>query len=257
MGRFWRGPCCTCSPDSDGFASHYVTCWCATFLVAIGLAWPWLMLIVAPLLVAAILKRLDLGSVVPLTVASVLSVTVGVVVSWYYWHYPFDAPPLLQELREISAVEQISRVTTIGPDTNHKTQISVLTAIPQSSGSEPWGVLNSDHPTKRILYQFATRKMGIESSLPLEQALLDSLWRAAEKSGLLLDGGRNFPGARLLSGYAGIARLNDGSRIAFVVMAGNECSNDHYPYYDYVVRFDEPRFEIGNSQWFCYDVAGF
>jgi hypothetical protein len=223
-------------------------------LLACGLVWPWLMLIIAPLFIASILNRLGLKILAPIAAAAVLAVTCGIVGSWYYWHYPFRPPPLLAELRSISAVVQLSAVNDLNPERDAPPQIDPLFAVPPPNS--PWMPQTEIDPLERILLDLYTRKIGIESAEPVSQELLNSIWQAADRAGLLFDGTPERTNTKSLRGHVGIARLKNGNQIAFATLTGDEYSNDHYPYYELVVYLDDPKFEVANSLWFFYDVAG-
>lgn len=225
----------------------------ATALLAVGFTWPLVMIFVVPLLVAAILSRIGLGSFAPIAVATALSMTLGVVFSLLHWRYPFRPPTLLPELQKISAIEQLSLVSDINPLRGAGTIVAVA-ALP--TVISPQGYADHEYPIHRLLQHLSRQHVAIESIQPLSSQFVDSLWNAAELKGLLVDGRPERINTKTLGGHVGIARLNSGERIAFAALSGDEYSNDHYPYYEYVVPLDDAGLEIANSQWFYYDVAG-
>src|SRR6476659_9186475 len=133
----------------------------AMVLLAVGLTLPWLMLIIAPLLVAAILSRLGLGKLSPLAAAAALSVTFGIVVSWYYWRYPFRPPAPITELRDISVVVQLSEVHGLNPLRGEPPEIQAMARVPPA-GSVQWDTPHGLYPTLRILQDLGEHRIGIE-----------------------------------------------------------------------------------------------
>jgi hypothetical protein len=226
----------------------------ATALLAVGFTWPLLLIIVVPLLLAAILSRIGLGELAPIATATSLSLTLGIVCSLLYWRYPFRPPALLSELREISVVEQLSEVGGLNPA---RGMLNIVQVAGLPAGST---VLRNtdyvDNPTYRILRHLRAHNIGIELFEPLSAELAYSVWRAADEAGMLLDGSPERTNTKTLNGFIGIARLKNGSRIAFATLAGDEYSNDHYPYYEFVIRLDDPKVRIVNLQWFYFDIAG-
>jgi hypothetical protein len=223
--------------------------------VAAGCMWPPLLVFIVPLLAAAVFSRR--GAFAPLLVAAAASMGVGVAASLAYWRYPFHPPRLLSELRDIIAVEQISAVSGVNPARGSYPNIQPLAAIPPRQAlrsNAPSGLM----PPERILDELGRKPHGIESAKPVSVSLVNAMWQAAEEAEALIESGdpSRTNTKTLIDGYVGIARVSDGTKIAFAAWMGDEHSNDHYPYYEMVFAMDDERPRLVNWQWFFEDIAG-
>ena len=223
-------------------------------LLAASLTWPLLFFYVVPLIVARILSPTDYGLYAPIVIAIAASLAGGVLLSFYYWHYPFAQPSVLASLRELRSVDQLCWVEGLKSEM-HPTPGVPIAYFPPSSK------LNWNTPTElaavdRIMAEFGKHKVAIRSTEPISPGLLGSMWKAAEHSGLLVAGEPSYPDTKSLRGHIGIARRRDGNRFAFAALIGREQSNDHYPYYEFVVPLDRGELSIEKSQWFFVDIAG-
>jgi hypothetical protein len=226
----------------------------ATAVLAVGFTWPLLMVIIMPVLLVAVLSRLGMSNLAPVATAAVLSLTIGVVFSLLYWRFPFRPPRLLAELRSVNDVEQLSRVYGLNPQRG-AAEITAVVDIP-SADTLSWNTETELMPTERIIQNWIQDSPTLKSTEAIAAEFAKAIWHAADKAGILLDGSPERTDTKSLSGYIGIVRSEAGKRFAFATLAGNEYSNDHYPYYEFVIPLDGDGFEISNSQWFFFDVAG-
>jgi len=226
-----------------------------TALLAMCLAWPVLFIFVLPIFIAAVFGRRRLNFVISLVAATILSMGLGVVFSLLYWNYVFSPPAMLTELRAINSVEQLSRVSDMDPRRNRTPAVQPIASIPPDRMLD-WNTSSELLPTQRILQELGHRGVAIESSQPVSLEILDSISCAAEKHRLLIDGEPGYSDTKLLNGYAGRGRLVDGTEVVFATMMGDQQSNDHYPYYEIVLRPAKDGFEMIDFQWFFFDIAG-
>jgi hypothetical protein len=228
----------------------------AVAAVALGCMWPALLVFIVPLLMAAVLSRLGKVLFVPVLLAAAASVAIGAAASLAYWGYAFHPPKLLAELRTIVAVEQLAEVTGINPTLKHTADIQFVGSIPPQQSlnwNTPWELM----PTDRILQELGRRKIGIASQRPISTELAEAMWQAAEDAGILIEKGEpRCVNTKTLNGFVGVARVSDGSEIAFATVAGDEYTNDHYPYYELVFRLDNGRPRLVNYQMYFVDIAG-
>jgi len=226
-----------------------------TTLIAVGCKWPTLLIILLPLFVVAVLSRSGIGSLAPFVAIVVISPILGMLFSLYYWRYPFSQPPLLAEPRNIGIVEQLSHVNCLNPLRYTAATIGAVTGA-VSGLPVGWNTSTEVYATDRIIQELASRNTTIQSQQPVSADIVTSFWYAANRAGLLVNGESGYPETKRLNGYIGIARRADGSRIAFATLLGNEQSNDHYPYYEFIAPLDQEDFGITQSQWFYIDIAG-
>jgi hypothetical protein len=224
----------------------------ATALLAAGFTWPFLLIFIVPVVVTAILNRVGLGSFAALAIVAAVSPLLGVLFSLYYWRYPFAPPPLLPELLDIAVVEQLSSIHGLNPEKGLQPTIEPLSVMPGIS----WNTATEIYATDRIIQQLELQNKRIGSKQPIPAEQLALIWHAADESGLLIEGASEYPNTKTLYGYVGIARLNNGKRIVLATLAGDQHSNDHYPYYEFVIPLENDRCAITNHQWFFFDVAG-
>jgi hypothetical protein len=221
----------------------------AIALLAVGFTWLPLLIFIVPLLAVAVLSRMGFGHVAPFFVATVLSLVFGVLVSQLYWGYPFVPPPALPELAEISSLERLSEVS--GLNAEQEVQ-PTITARSDVSGLRCDWIESSD----RMLDEFRSRNLRVQSSEPIATELLESMWRVAETRGLLVQGQPGYLDTKTLFGHVAIGYLGDDSKIAIASLLGMEESNDHYPYYEFVFSLDRNEPQLINSQRFFGDISG-
>jgi hypothetical protein len=223
-------------------------------MLGIGFAWPVLLFFIVPIIIAAILARIGIGSTTPVITAASLSIALGLAANYWYWHYPVRPPALLRELRDVQSLRQLSSINDLDGKTT--ATATPMTAVPPASALQ-WNRPDSLlMPTERILEEFGKRNLAIGSQTPMSSEQLASIWQALEDAKLLLDGNPGYPDAKSLYGYAGAAHLQNGSEILFTAVMGNEYANDHYPYYEAVFEQRPEGLVIINSLWFFEDIAG-
>jgi hypothetical protein len=226
----------------------------ATALVAVASAWPLALIFVVPLIVTRVFKRMGYGGYAPVLSMIGLSLVLGALFSFSYWHYPFGQPSTLAELRTISAVDQLSEISGLnsaGPSNPPAT----IVKLPPANALY-WNQRGELDAADRLIAEFANRTVMIRSTEPISSQVLTSIWKAANRAGLLIDGESGYPDTKSLRGYVGIARSGDGGRFAFATLMGGQQSNDHYPYYEFVVPLDREDVTVANSQWFYVDISG-
>jgi hypothetical protein len=226
----------------------------AMVLLAASFTWPLLFFFVVPLIVTRVLSQMGYGSYAPIVVASAASLVGGVLISFYYWHYTFAQPSVLASLRELRSIDQLSWVEGLKSG-KHPTPGVPIAYFPPAS-KLTWNTPTELVAEDRILAEFGQHKVAIRSTEPISPELLGSMWNAAEQSGLLITGEPRYPDTKSLRGHVGIARGRDGSRFAFAALMGGQHSNDHYPYYEFVVPLDRDKLSIETAQWFYLDIAG-
>jgi hypothetical protein len=223
-------------------------------LVAIGLTWPLTTIFVLPLLATKIFRQMGYGSYAPVISTIGLSMIVGVLISYSYWHYPFETPATLAPLRKIGRIDQLSQIIDLGPAGPAQPAVAMAKLPPASSLY--WNQQRQLDGADRLIAEFVSRNTQILSAEPVSNEVLMAVWNAADRAGLLISGESGYPNTKTLRGYVGIARERDGSRFAFAALIGREQSNDHYPYYEFVVPLDQKELVVSSSQWFYVDISG-
>jgi hypothetical protein len=225
----------------------------ATGLIALASAWPLTLIFVVPLVVTSVFKRMGYGGYAPVLSVIALSLVVGVLFSLSYWRYAFIQPSTLAELRTITAVDQLSEITGLNSRGSLDPPAAIVKLPPANTNY--WNLRGELDGADRIIAQFADRNVTIRSAEPISSELLISIWKAANRNSLLVDGEAGYPDTKSLRGYVGIARRNSG-RFAFATLLGGQQSNDHYPYYEFIVPLDRDELAVESSQWFYVDIAG-
>jgi hypothetical protein len=224
-------------------------------LFAVGFTWPLLFVFILPLIAVVLFDQLRRGWLAVFFAIAVSSLGLGIIFSLNYWRYPFAQPRLLAPLRDISVVEQLSFVSGVNFEKNSAPTITTISTVPGAQSLQ-WNTATEIDAIQRILQYLDKRKIPIESQQPLSPELVASIWNAANDCNLLIDGDYGYADTKTLYGHVGIARLHNGARIAFATVMGNQYSNDHYPYYEFILPLDKVTFTIRQSQWFFVDVAG-
>ncbi len=216
-------------------------------LVSLSLVWPLILVFVVPLIGTKACKRMGYGSYAPVIATIGLSMALGVLFSFSYWHYPFEQPSTLAELCNIKAVEQLSWVSGLD-SAGLSDPPAAIVNLP--AGTLYWNNARELDAVDRIIAEFANRHVAIRSSTPIPIEVLTSIWTAADQAGLLISGEGGYPDTKSLHGYIGIAHKHNGSRFAFAALMGGQQSNDHYPYYEFVVPMDQEKLAVESSHWF-------
>lgn len=225
----------------------------AIALVAVGLTWPLVLFFVVPLIITRIHTRMGYGSFVPVIATIVFSMALGVLFSFCYWHYPFKQPSTLPYLRNIDSVDQLSWISGLDSKGGSDPSTAITYFLPASKFH--WNNAGELDGVDRILAEFENRNVVIRSTDPVSKDVLASLWNAANSAGLLISGEAGYPDTKLLRGYVGTARKSGGERFAFAALMGGQQSNDHYPYYEFVVPLERDKLTIESSQWFYVDIS--
>jgi hypothetical protein len=221
----------------------------ATSLLAIGFTWPQLLVFIVPLLCVAGLSRMGFGCAAPVFAVAAGCILLGPVFSQFYWRYPFVPPSPLAEFRNIKVIEQLSYVYGLDSGANLHPVVTAESSIPQVQFS--W-LETSD----RVLQPWRARNLKAQSNQPLSVELVNAIWHAANRDGLLINGEPGYPDTKTLSGYVAVVQLNDQSKAVVASLIGDQHSNDHYPYYELAMTLnvDEPK--LMASQRFFVDFAG-
>jgi hypothetical protein len=223
-------------------------------LVAVGLTWPLTLVFLLPLAATYVFRRLGHGSVAPVLSTIALSMIIGVLISYRYWHYPFVQPATLSKLQTITTIDQLSQIGELGPAGPMQPAVPFRKFAP--ANSLYWNQQHQLDGADRLIAEFVDRNVQILSMEPISKEVLTSIWNAANNTGLLVEGEPGYPKTKTLRGYVGIARESDGSRFAIAALIGYEQSNDHYPYYEFVVPLDQKVATVSSSRWFYVDIAG-
>jgi hypothetical protein len=188
--------------------------------------------------------------VVMLLLAALASMSFGMGVSYYYWGYPTSPPPILREIEAIRSVDSMSYVNELNAQGGRATFAAVnQEALANRNGwalDDPW----------RVPLMLHDRGIRLDQVPAISPQLASALWEAADRAGLLIEGSAGYPDTKTLFGHIGTGRLDDGREVAFATAGGNEYSNDHYPYYEFVAELRGGRAVIINSQWYYFDIAG-
>jgi hypothetical protein len=133
------------------------------------------------------------------------------------------------QLRDIRKVEILSEVRDLNPQKGLPTVIRPLLSVP-TVGELGWNTSTELAANHRILKHLAEQGNSIQSSRPMAIATVESIWHAADRAGMLIEGEQGYADTKTLWGHIGKAQLQDGSRVVFATLQGMEHSNDHYPY---------------------------
>lgn len=185
-----------------------------------------------------------------------LTFLMAISISKAYWGYYFSRPSVFEETRAFDKVPAVVFFQINTDDTGKHS----LTSDSSETFSRTNNPTNSDDYydlKERILKNLANRNL-----LPAEPAKtfdgfpdLDTL---IHQSGVLDPWDGKYDSWSKRSGVAVQALDKSGSPFLFIGLRGGQISNDHYPFYEILLRGnkDSTEFNLIRSQVFYFDVAG-
>ena len=181
---------------------------------------------------------------------------VSIILSRLYWGYYFFRPPLLPETATIAKVKAVFPVATEeGPSGEKYFIIRKKISLQESisfAERDPY-----DGIDERILVSLDRKGLLPPDYSEVGQDL-SGLYSIIQTSGLMEapDEGYNF--SDMLRGIVVDAQDGIGQRLVFVGVTGGQLSNDHYPYYECILKetANNRRLSFIRGRRFFYDVAG-
>ncbi|MFN7941609.1 MAG: hypothetical protein U0X73_08400 [Thermoanaerobaculia bacterium] len=188
-------------------------------------------------------RLLLLGLFIPLVAALAACVTSRLY--WGYWLRPPSSDPTARVLRDLDSFTSIW--WSPQSESGREALASAARDVNYVSGDEPLGRLPAD------LLSHGLSPIRPDAA-PVE--LLGRVVSALQQArALRTGGGAHAPSD--LRGHIAVGHNAAGQMVALVALSGRELSNDHYPYYEGVLRFtDRSGLTLERLTFYYYDVAG-
>ena len=211
-----------------------------------------------------------------------LALLASISISKAYWGYFLHRPPVDSHIVNAQRIFSLTPVSTqkkdegiltfvidpgyyivksgdISPGGYYELELRVIHAL-QERGKLP-SSLRPLHPEVRgtVHELFKGFKWDLPGSPdPMPEEKLASLYPLVESTALIRPGTHKYESARVLSGIVIEAEGKRGENLLFIAVAGEQVSNDHYPYYEFLFEVPdeegEPR--LLSYKRFFYDNAG-
>lgn len=180
-----------------------------------------------------------------------LAAVAAAVLSFHYWGYAF-ARPEPDGVREFAAVTGLSGVTC---DLEPRPRCTLSAAEPvreivSSCQEDPYYCL-------RDRFVFALTRSGLppDDNYPAPAGITAPIERFLAVADLLAE---HEPGYddRTLAGLVVTGQSVSGQPLVALALSGRQVSNDHYPYYEVLLRLEKDGYRPLSQRRFFYDVAG-
>jgi hypothetical protein len=236
--------------DSAGgvqFSAHWLQLFSVLALVYIATA------IVGSLFRGGALAVRAVRSMIYAVAASIaLSVVAGAVIDKVYWDYYFSRPGI------DPTVFEIDRVETVTPFSSEKYGPLVIDRH-ETAGSVSEYTSDVDSlPFQRIPHALKQRGLLPNPLQYVPPERLQKTWQFAQSHTDLYGSSHGYDWRDWSNGVMIEGSLASGSRLAVLAIRGGEVSNDHYPYYEFLLsqNADGSPGRLLSTKRFYFDVAG-